>query len=488
MSDTSQTTHIEAIVAAEVHKQLDRERVVLKEAAGLALKIVAGAFLLLVAIFTIFGLTTWRDVAKETTNYMKGKVDELVQKTDTETGVKQTLNDLVNRAIVAAELTSLKRETKKDFLLPKWEWDRLRAWMKVENLDLQDFSDALAVLAAQAENRRKADANAFLSEMLSPPEQSPYRWIRKQQDKQLAILATFKHVDMGASALEMVQATTLSVKMRSEAVEYLGEINYADCFDKLMALASTVEDGELKTELLVTSATLRPMHPTFGAAVGKLTSQTSTNALISSTLIVRRMSSRGSFADGDDGNVVNELAKQLLLFIFRNDGYVALQVDDYPRTGETWAQRERILIWVPTDRAGGRSRGHSFERVEFEKFRPYWELLAAAANDSDETAVRQRMPRLRTFSSRDGKLVSMIRLGFGENSALTVQADDEAEKRIIRKADATEVYLLPSSHSPFSRATDILKVRLVDRNKRAVDGKVIDFAGGGFIFSLSRAE
>jgi hypothetical protein len=86
---------------------------------------------------------------------MKQRVDGLIQNSDSESGVKQTLNDLVNRSILAAELTSLSRQPGKPLDLPKFEWDRLKAWLKSESLEDQEFRDALALLNAQGSERKK---------------------------------------------------------------------------------------------------------------------------------------------------------------------------------------------------------------------------------------------------------------------------------------------------------------------------------------------
>jgi hypothetical protein len=125
MSDQIES-RIQALVAAEVEKQLGRERVILKDAGNLALKIIVGAFGLLFAIFTVFGITTWKDIKTETAALVKTRIEELIQKSDSETGVRQTLNDLVNKAIVSSELIILKGEANK-FELPKYEWDCLRS-------------------------------------------------------------------------------------------------------------------------------------------------------------------------------------------------------------------------------------------------------------------------------------------------------------------------------------------------------------------------
>jgi hypothetical protein len=58
---------VETLVSAEVQKQLDRERNIIKDAGSLALKIIGGAFALLLGIFGVFSLTTWKDIAKEAT-------------------------------------------------------------------------------------------------------------------------------------------------------------------------------------------------------------------------------------------------------------------------------------------------------------------------------------------------------------------------------------------------------------------------------------
>jgi hypothetical protein len=224
---------------------------------------------------------------------MKQRVDGLIQSSDSETGVKQTLNDLVNRSILAAELTSLSRQPGKTLDLPKFEWDRLKARLKSESLEEQQFGDTLAILNAQSSERKKADANGFLSEMLNPPDASPYRWMVKQPQKRLAIMNDFKNVDLGASAVAIAQSSAVSEDLRLAAIKYIRDVNFTDAFDKIIAVASTAADGPLKTEALLTSAKLRPTNPLFLAELRKLMAQSNSSSMSTAIQIVAPLWERG---------------------------------------------------------------------------------------------------------------------------------------------------------------------------------------------------
>jgi hypothetical protein len=470
---------IKSLIAAEVERQLDKERAIIKEASGIALKIIAGAFALLLAIFTVFGLTTWKDVAKETTSYMKVKVDDLIQKADAETSVKQTLNDLVNRTIVAAELTAIKRGDGK-LVLPKYEWDRLRSWLKTENLGSEEFSDALAILGAQGEERKKADANGFLSEMLNPTDASPYRWIRKQPEKRTLILSNFKHVDMGASAFELARSTTLSQETRIAAVKYLGDVNYVDSFEGLLALSSKMEDGELKMQLLVTCAKLRPAHSAFTATMKALVTQSTPNALMTSANVVQQLAEYPSFAS-DDGNVVSATLKQLLSFILKNGGFISIEYLDYTLYGrnDVYATGHwKTTLWVPTDKVGGARSGVDLGPPrKLQNLEQYWELLREAANAGDEPAMRNLVLRP-SFRPAPSPEVS-VQLGLGSTSEIVVKVDSDEKQRILTQKDTRDVLL-----SSASRNGGALKVHWVDQEKRTLEGTVVQFDGANFSVSL----
>jgi len=92
------------MVRLEVSSQLEAEQKILREAVGLAAKIVAGAIALLLGIFTLFSLTTWRDIKSEVTATVRKQSEDLIQRADSETSVKEVLNDLYNRSVIGAAL------------------------------------------------------------------------------------------------------------------------------------------------------------------------------------------------------------------------------------------------------------------------------------------------------------------------------------------------------------------------------------------------
>jgi hypothetical protein len=209
---------IEAAVANEVEKQLNREREIIKSAGSIGFKIIATSLAVLFAVLTVFSLTTWKDVKEQTVAIAKLRVDELVKQTDSDTGVKHILNDLLNHTIVAADITAamrLEASNKRQITdLPRYEWDRLRDWLKDENIGDQEFLDVLGLLNAQSDVRKTKDANEFLSDMLNPANGSPYVWMLKHPDRQSAILSTFENKNLGKAAVTIALSTNFSEELR----------------------------------------------------------------------------------------------------------------------------------------------------------------------------------------------------------------------------------------------------------------------------------
>jgi acyl transferase domain-containing protein len=460
------SSDMKAMVQAEIRDQLDRERAILREAGSLALKIVGGAFALLLAIFTVFGLTTWKDVAKQTTDYMKQRVDALIQNSDSETGVRQTLNDLVNRAIVAAELTSLSHQAGKTLDLPKFEWDRLRAWLKIESLETQQFQDALAILNAQSAGRKKADANGFLSEMLNPPDSSPYRWIVRQPEKRLAIMDNFSDTDLGASAVA-IATSSASEDLRIAAIRYVRNVNYSDGFDKLVAIASTGDDGPLKTQALLTSAKLRPTNRLFLAELRKLMSESNSSSMSNAVEIVLQWwKDRGSgsyIADNETSMQVLASSKELLAFAFH--GGVNIEVARPRATFPT-----NVTVWIPTSKST--ATGLSLTPQEFGELKPYWELLADAANEADNKKVSEYMFRMFGGEGDFSAAISM-----GKKSFLGIKSET-GNDITLKASDAAEMFLLPK------RGSGDLLVRWTKDHQTLNNGTISGFSGQDFGFSL----
>jgi len=85
------SAEIQRLVRNEVEAQLAKEQKLLKDSVGLAAKIIGAAITIFLAIFTIFGLTTWRDIKQETTQIVKKQAEELIQKADSETSASSRL-------------------------------------------------------------------------------------------------------------------------------------------------------------------------------------------------------------------------------------------------------------------------------------------------------------------------------------------------------------------------------------------------------------
>src|SRR5579863_7678382 len=82
---------IELLVSSQVEKQLSR----ITALVNFAKLILGSAFIVFFVAAAVFGWSSYHDIEKVTTDYMKRRVDELVQKSDAESGVKQTLVDRI---------------------------------------------------------------------------------------------------------------------------------------------------------------------------------------------------------------------------------------------------------------------------------------------------------------------------------------------------------------------------------------------------------
>jgi hypothetical protein len=467
-------SEIKAMVQAEIRDQLDRERAILRDAGSLALKIIGGAFALLVAIFTVFGLTTWKDVANQTTDYMKQRVDALIQNRDSETGVQQTINDLINRAIVAAELTSLSR-SRSTLDLPKFEWDRLKAWLKLESLGTQEFEDTLSILNAQSPERKKADANSFLSEMLNPSDKSPYIWIVRQPEKRLAIMENFSHPDLGSSAVA-IAVSSASEDIRLAAIRYIRDVKYTDGFEKVITIASSTEDDRLKTEALLTSAQLRPTNRLFLSELTKLMSESNSRSIDLAIQIVLQLWKQGdpypNLDDADTETQVSATSKELLAFALNGGAYIELRASPFIFPRDEVAPM--LTIWVPAGKSG--ATGSSLSPEQFGRLKPYWDLLADAANAADSKELSGYMF---SGSTNGPPINAAIRLG--EKSSLVVKS--ESGNDITLKAnDGAEIFLLP-----MSRRAGELSVQWTKDRQAFNKGTITNFSGKGFEFSLHTA-
>jgi len=463
---------IEIAVAAEVEKQLNRERAILKDAGGFALKIIAGSFVLLFAIFTVFGLTTWNDVKKETSVFVKNRADELIQKSDSETGVKQVLNDLVNRAIVSSVLLTLKRERDGEFELQKNEWDRLRAWVKIESLSVDEFTDSLSVFNSQKEERRKSDANSFLAEMLNPPDGSPYQWIKKQPEKRLAIMSAFEHSDMGAAAVEVARSPDASEETRIAAARYVRKVHYVEGFDKIVRMASSVEDGDLKKEALVTASVLRPTDARLLAETNKLVGRANprSNTIRTAVEIVLEVwRSRYFYSESEPERI--EAAKRLLGFAF--DHGVNLSEEGNPAAPRMEAfkrEQPRLVLWIPE--GAGRSVGLDVSVKQLVELKPYWTLLNEAAALNDLPGIARLL--IRSRRSMDTVLLT-VRLQVPKDSGVVVE-DEAGRRKTLTGGTLNDPLVL------LERNKNLVLV-WSDAAKQSFRENLVGFSGKGFEFS-----
>lgn len=172
-----------------VKEKIDSELNLIKVASGVIFKVFGVSIALLLGFFTLLGVSTWKDIKRETLEYIKQETDNIIENDNLNGGVKKTLNNLVNLSILNSSLIKINylkialiKDKNKDekilhgrvsptklsekeikylikinekFKLKDNEWSRLREWTKEESLGLQEFKDVLSVLNKQSDFRKK---------------------------------------------------------------------------------------------------------------------------------------------------------------------------------------------------------------------------------------------------------------------------------------------------------------------------------------------
>jgi hypothetical protein len=235
-------------------------------------------------VLSAVGIGSCLDFRRTITSVVTNQVDALIQSSDSKTSVRRFLDDLVNHAIVTSSLISMKwqelapvnrvqmpvlRKPEREVDLSVDEWTRLKKWVQDENLNDQDFADALVVLAAQEETRGRQDAKDFLAEMLNSPISSRYRWMRDQTAKRLAILQNFVRPGLEAAALEVATSDKNAAALRFAAMDYIKYVHYRQAFDGLFSLTNKPGDEELSERALLACASLEPLRSEIARAVDR---------------------------------------------------------------------------------------------------------------------------------------------------------------------------------------------------------------------------
>jgi hypothetical protein len=411
---------IERLVRSEVERQFEKEGRVFKDSIALAVKMLGGALTVFVAIFTILGFKSWGDIEKITQAYVQGRAEALILEEDSKANLHDTLTNLLNRTIVNAYLS--KRTTDDEAVgdvsgfefefegeeaegidLPVSDWNRLRGWILEEDLPLQDFVDTLDVLDSQSGDRKKADAQV-LAELLNP--RTGPQWMRNQRDKVEAILTTFRHKDLGASAAEIVDFTAYSDELRSKAAGYVGDVGYVEGVDRLLRAYGTLPGGSAKRLALVASARLSPDHTEVMKAERHLMAQAPNSGDPSSeqidtvaALVAALPESLSSVQDDFNEKPVNALAAELVQYAARNG--INFRVGYPRRPGSTSARGipTRVIVGRENEEHSESRAAYSVET--FQELSPYWTALGILAGKADMDGLKLLLPRRRQFKDSD---------------------------------------------------------------------------------------
>lgn len=478
---------LKALVRDEVEVQLKKEQEILKESFALAAKIVGVAIAIFLAVFTVFGLTTWSDIKKEAASVISARTDALISSSDAEAGVKQKLSELVNRAVVASALTALARSSEKKVVLPGSDLDRLRSWIRSESLGLQDFKDTLAVLNAQESDRKAQDGAGMLTEMLDPPADSSFKWIKQRPEKREAILEEFKDASLASAATHIVMSSELTESVRSKAVEYVREVGYAEGVERLLEHYAQLKEGDIKRQVLLACIALRPDHPEVIRALQTLLAEPATSHSIQlaiAAIPVLLMIEHYDFNTRADSEASSAVSKLALRFSVDNGAYFTF---DYPGSRDPFSRRSsdtpmapNLLIWRPTSDSGARSESRlSIE--QFVGYDVYWELLAELASRNSIAEMISLLPRSSAdrWDSFENVIHYSIYLDRAEpGGQISVEKDGVTSSLDI--SSLSDISLSVSD----ARNQKALRLAWIDASRKALSADVKEFKGAGFRFSL----
>jgi len=493
---------IERLVRSEVEAQVAKEHGLLKDSVGLAAKIVGGAVTLFFAVFTVFGLTTWKDIKQETAEIVKKRAEELIQKADSETGVKNTLNDLLNSTVISSLLATRARGSNREIILANNDWDRLRGWIKKEDLPLQEFADTLAVLNMQSEERKKTDANRLLAEMLNPPETSLHRWITKQPEKTSAILSNFKHMDLGWSAVELISSRALPDTIRGQAAAYVREVKFHEGVEKLLSAYKNLPWDTAKQNALVTCVALRHDRAEVLAELKRLREGEVRREKIDTIADIISLMPSSSLdrlvtksRAGDEE--FQAICKDLILHAATNGLFFQLTypqsflrdqirlADEDDRSSRPAPPATAIQMMLSTSKTSASGVG-SLTINEFRKLEAYWTLLSELANGGD-------IARLRLLLMREGQT---NRASVGQNRVrVSISAEDGATVTVVEEGGVKkelDLKTLERAHVA-STSTDSFSdpeasISWFDERDAVISARLEGLKGTNYKFSLQQVD
>ena len=374
---------IQRLVRIEVEAQIAKEGQVLRRAVALSTKIVGATIGLLLVVFLVLGLITWQQIRQHVAEIVTAQAEALVR-TEPDASLEDKLNNVVNRAVVAAELA--RRDRSEPVELARNDWDRLRVWITKEDLPIQDFADAVRVLHLQTDQRRTSDANRLFADMLSTQGHSQYRWIFKQPRKIEAILALFPHQDLGRAAVELIASTALSDTLRGLAAKYVLDVGYDDEVDKMLRTYTELQWGSAKENIIVACALLRSDDPRVLSEIDRLLLVDPVREQLSALVRIVFQSHKAGLQRFErpefqttERRGTSIPTKNIVRYLVSNGVFFQSFFHQDLRYGVTSHFIHAKLRTSP----GRASDLGQLSSEEFSAFAPYWALLEECANAND---------------------------------------------------------------------------------------------------------
>lgn len=493
---------LKEVVRAMVEAQVAKEQAIVKEAIGIAVKIVGASLAILVAIFTIFSITTWDNIESKTLEVVEKKVDTLVSDSKSDTAVKNKIDDLMNRLIVAWQLSRLEKidpdimPSEPEYDLDYDDWRRLESWIMKPTLPLEDFANTVSVLNRQTDGRRDEDADKVFAPMLEPlADTSPYSWLVWQSRKIDSILSSFKHPNLGSRALALIGSDSLSDTTRAAAALYVGDVRYYQGVNGLLEDYAKLGAGPIKWNVLISCVNLGIVNPpelmegTEGPVAlpaVQLVLQdfvnqkdTTKEQLEAATTMIRNLA--GSTAG-------KEASKDLISYLLRKNAHFSI---DSETVADVYSVRDTIGIPKSQDPPSvnldmpalkGMSVAYQDSKIDINEFANlsyYWDYLGELANSGNIDGLATILLRntgVKQFPRGFSYVGIIVTAAAGSIATVDLGgADQDIDINSMARV------LVSQGRDP---TTKVITLTWTDKNGVRTSGRLVAFKGTGFKLAL----
>lgn len=228
--------------------QIEKDRRFIRDILGLAIKILAGAVIVVAGGFAWLGIKTVDDIRRSSVDTLTAELRQNLFEDDSD--LKRAMDSILSQSIVSSALL---KQMMGHFDLTDSELRRLLTVVSAQETTLDDFYAILPVLSMAlqqdrlpfnrlAENRESSFIllKQTLGDLASAKD--AYGWMRQNIEKRIAVFDELATDELVQNAIDILQEPSSDFRLLRSAIRYLGRSKAEDA-------ASTLEHTIEKTEI-----------------------------------------------------------------------------------------------------------------------------------------------------------------------------------------------------------------------------------------------